>query len=174
MAVDVSKLTYLDEQFNDAPEPEGGNSLPDGQYLAKVESVELAETHADEPKLMLKQELVVLEGEFEGRSIRRNNMLATPQNLGWFKSDLRKYGIDIDSPKFQLSDFLSNRLGELLDIQIFITAKNTPDKQTGVNRCNIYLNELAGATGEAPVAAGKTAGKSTATDAGNDDPFAAE
>jgi hypothetical protein len=142
----MADLTFLDDQFEEAEEPQGGTSVPDGQYTAKVENVEFTETRTAEPKPILKQELVITDGEFSGKSLYRNNLMSTAQNLGYLKKDLRALGIDVNAPGFKLSHFLQNGLSELLDKVVGVTVKNKLD-QTGTMRCNVYINDAGAGAG---------------------------
>ena len=151
----VANLTYLDEPFQDAPEPEIGASLPPGwKGFLRVESVEITTSKKDSIP-MLKQELVVVDGEFADRTVWRNNLLdvspdpsLTPdqieakrrQRLGFLKKDLRAYGIDTQAADFRLSTLLTSGLGDLLDRVVDAKA----EKQKDSDNINIYLNEQVG------------------------------
>lgn len=187
---DTSSLAYLDEKFEDAPEPEIGTSLPNGKYQFRVDSVEVTETKSEPAIPMFKQELVVVDGEYAGKTVWRNNLLDVPddggltgeayeakrrQRLGFFKKDLKAYGIDIAAPDFRLSSFLETRLGELLDRVVEGAVQNKKDS-SGTERSNIYLNSWVGMwSEEAGLIPNKGTASSVATTAQpKGDPFADE
>lgn len=161
--MDTSNLTYLDDMFEEAEEAAGGGErVPDGEYAARVDAVEFTLSR-DGNKPMLKWDLVIVDGEYENRHLFRNNMMATQQNMGYLKRDLKTVGIDIYAEGFKLLNFLQTRLGELLDRVIRVsvaTQKNDP------SRYNVYLNELLEVPNGALVGAG--------AGANSDDPFMGE
>jgi hypothetical protein len=148
-------LEQYDDEFREADEPEIGGNVPDGNYIVKVDAVEMRTSQNGNP--YLNWDLLVVNGECEGRHLFRNNMLQTQQNLGYLKHDLSTCGVNIKSPQFKLSNFLTKHLNKLLDLHLEVTAKARRDDPT---RLNVYLNKLveADAVASATAESGETAG----------------
>lgn len=127
----MSEIDYtlgLDEEaFKNAPEP---GELPNGIYKMRLKAVEVLATK-DGTRNMLKQELDVVDGPFESRKHFRNNLWDTEMSMGFFKKDLKGYGVDTHAPEFTLGDFLRNRLVELLDLDVMVKIGSYNDKNTG-------------------------------------------
>lgn len=182
MAASASELGYLNQGFVRAEEPEGiGPLIPNGDYVVRVESVEL-KRGKDSGQLGLSQELDIVGGDYNGRKLFRwNNIpeMDTPpekamQQLGFLKKDLRAYGIDIDAPAFELSAFLANGLDAMLDRIVDVTTKITKNQRTGKESVNTYINGLAES---AEVYAGATSGSASGKPGPGEpgyDPFADE
>lgn len=145
--MELNDLVFLDEQFDEAEEPKF-TDVPPGEYVARVDSIDLIKQEVGgEDVWVLKQELLICEGEQDGQRLFRRNQMATPQNLGWLKADLRKYGIDLDAPGFRLSEFLTNNLNSLLDRVMKVKVRTSkgkpnPDGTEGKQFTNVDLLEL--------------------------------
>jgi len=124
-------LSQFDEDYASADaKPKGQfEDLPDGKYQVRVDEVELKETR-ETGKPMLSWKLVVINGEFEGRVLFRNNVI-TKKSIPFLKSDLELLGVTLE----RFSD-LPSHLESLLDKQIAIS-KVTKDKYE-----NLYFNTL--------------------------------
>ena len=123
-------LEGWDDEYEEAT-PAGNEdfeNVPDGTYQVKSEKVELRRSRAG--NAMLSWQLRILTGDFEGRMLFKNSMLATSDNLRWLKTDL---GI-CDLKLQKLSD-LPDRLEDLLDITLEVYAKQDGDFQ------NVYFNK---------------------------------
>jgi len=70
------------------------DELPDGDYIVRVERVELKESKSGRP--MLEWEFVVEEGNFAGRHEWKYNMLDHVDNIQWLKKDLFRAGLDLE------------------------------------------------------------------------------
>lgn len=167
----ATNLEYLDEMWEEAEEPEISGKPPIGTYHSRVDEVEFRTSQAGSD--LLNWKLVAIDGEHQGRILFRNNMLTTTQNLGYCKHDLRLCGIDISAEDFKLSDFITNRLAELLDKVVLTTVKAQKDDP---ERYNVYFNEeKTGDEGTPQAAKGKTGKAATASDtAAGSDPWAEE
>jgi len=120
-------LAAFDEEYEQAEAPDF-DEVPDGKYQVRIESVRLTESQKHDP--MIKWDLLVISGQFEGRHIFKNSVI-TPASLPFVKGDLKTLGVQL--PKF--SD-LPHRLEELLDKRLQVT-KRTKDEFT-----NVYFNRL--------------------------------
>lgn len=127
-------LDDLDEEYVKAPIEERGGNVPDGQYVAKVDSAILKESK--QGNRMLAWDLVIHEGPYKGRHLFRNNMLETAENLKWLKNDLHSIGIELVSIKL-----LPSRLSDIVGLVLKVTAKAKGENQ------NVYLNGRSDATG---------------------------
>ncbi len=123
-------LAQFDEDFAGAPvEERDFDPLPDGKYQVVVEKVELTRAQTS-GNPMLKWTLRVLGPQHRGRLLWRNSVMASRENLKWFKTDLHTCGLDLE----KLSDLPAN-LQRLLDVKLEIT-KRTKDENE-----NIYFNK---------------------------------
>jgi hypothetical protein len=122
-------LAQFDEDFAEAPvEERDFESLPDGKYQIVVEKVEITRAQSS-GNPMLKWTMRVLGPQHRGRLLWRNSVMASRENLKWFKTDLHTCGLDLE----KLSDLPAN-LERLLDVKLEIT-KRTKDENE-----NIYFN----------------------------------
>lgn len=150
--VTTAELTHLDDPFKDADEVEtGGGRPPDGDYIFRIEAVELRKgRESGDP--YFNWELHVHTGEYAGRKVYRVNGMKSDQNIGYLKHDLKTCGIPVDNPKFKISWFLTGSAGEgkalpkgfptlndLLDKLVKGTIKTRKDDPA---KYNLYLNEL--------------------------------
>jgi len=124
-------LSYWDDEYENAPvEERDFDNVPDGKYQAVVDRVELT-TAKSTDKPMLKWTLKIIAPHHVGRLLWRNNMIASPENIKWLKTDLHTCGLTIK----KLSK-LPDNLEKLLDTKIEVTVRTRGDSQ------NIYFNRL--------------------------------
>ncbi len=130
-AQDDFDLAQFDDDFAEAPlEERDFEEPPDGKYQAIVDKVELTRSKTSNQP-MLKWQLKIIGPRCKGRYLFRNNMIASPENVKWLKTDLATCGMDV--AELRLSD-LPNRLGELLDVTLEV------QKKTNGEYVNVYLN----------------------------------
>ncbi len=140
---DPFDLSIYDDEFENATiEDRTFEPVPDGKYQVTVERAELTASKTSN-KPMLKWTLRIIAPNHVGRLLWRNNMIASPDNIRWLKTDLNTCGINIR----KLSE-LPDHLEDLLDTKLEVTVKNQGD-----NNQNIYLNRLI-EPGRKPSAAG--------------------
>lgn len=145
-AIAQEELGYLDAPFIDSEEPEVG-SVPDGTYHARIDSMELRNAQTS-GRPMLNYDFVIIDGEYEGRHLFRNNMIPQKgdskddamRSLGFLKRDLRACGINPDAPNFSLSSFLTGGLDVLLDRVVELSCKTKKDSN-GQDRQNVYIQK---------------------------------
>ncbi len=176
MAVDMvseKDLAVFDDSFASAEEPDYSN-VPDGNYVAKVDEVEVRRSHGG--NLGLSQKLVIIEGEFAGRTLFRWNTVPEKgvsreqgmQQLGYLKKDLKAYGVDTGAKGFLMSAFLTKGLGGLLDRVCEVTVKT----KAGATQPNVYLNKFLRMDGGGAGASAETSGSAPTAAAGESfDPF---
>ncbi len=128
--VEMVDLAQFDDDFAEAPVEKKFEEPPDGKYQVLVDRVEMARSKQTGSP-MLKWQLKILGPRCMGRYLFRNNVIASPENVKWLKSDLATCGMDVAGLK--LSE-LPHRLGELLDVTLEV------QKKTNGEFVNVYLN----------------------------------
>lgn len=134
----MNDMVDIDQMWNGAEEPEGFTPIPDGRYEAIIKVARPEYTKNNQRCLYW--ELVIVSGQQEGKRIFRRNMLETPQNIGWLKADLRKCGIDVDSPNFTPSRFLLNGTGALIGLCMDVSLKTGKPNEQGQTFQNCNFN----------------------------------
>lgn len=124
-------LSHLEDDFAAAAEEKARNfdPLPDGKYVVRV--AEALVTESKSGTAMLKWQLQVVGGRFNGRFMWRQNMLESKQNCGWLKRDLAVCDITLA----KVND-LNERARELVGLHLEVTQK------TAGQYSNVYLNRL--------------------------------
>jgi hypothetical protein len=137
--VDLGALDDMNTAFDEA-EPASFESVPDGNYHARVESVILS-TSKTSGKPMLKWNLIITksakDAEQLGRSLPRNNMLV-PESFPFLKADMQNCGVTLNAP---LSENLPKAQEELLDLilEVRVKANKDPDYPP-----NVYIKSKVG------------------------------
>jgi hypothetical protein len=127
--VDDLDLAQFDEDFSQAEIDEREfEPIPDGKYQVIIEKVELCHARTS-GNPMLKWTLRILGPKYEGRLLWRNNVMATPENLKWLKTDLHVCGLDLD----KLSELPAN-LHKIIDVKIEVTKRTRGENE------NVYIN----------------------------------
>ncbi len=122
-------LAQFDEEFAGADIQEREfESVSDGTYQTLVKKVELTRSKTSE-KPMLKWTLEILAPKQKGRLIFRNNMIETPENIKWLKTDLHTCGLELK----KLSDLPAN-LEKLLDVKLEVTKRTRGEYE------NVFFN----------------------------------
>ena len=139
-------LANFDEVFEGSDgEASDYESIPDGHYQVRVDSVQLLRSSKGDP--MLKWSLRVIGPTHEDRLLWRNNVMVSDENIAWLKKDLFTCGLRLA----KLSELPAN-LERLLDICLEVTKKTKGDFES------IYFNKRVTTAAEA----GQTAGGSAA------------
>lgn len=120
-------LDDLDDDYVKAPIEERGADVPDGTYEARIDSAILKFSKTQ--KRMLTWELVITDGAYKGRRLFRNNMLESPENLKWLKTDLHSCGLTLER-----LTLLEANLPRLIGVVLKVTAKTKGENQ------NVYIN----------------------------------
>lgn len=122
-------LTQFDDEYAKADVSElDFEPVPDGKYVVNVENAELTRAQVSD-KPMLKWSLRILSGSYRGRSLWRNNLIVTPENIRWLKKDLSTCGLDLK----RISDLPGN-LDRLIDVQLEVSKRTKGENE------NIYFN----------------------------------
>jgi len=120
-------LSQYDQEYQQT-EAADFDEVPDGKYQVRIQSVRMAESTNGNP--LIKWDLVILNGKFEGRHIFKNSVI-TPAALPFIKGDLKTLGLQL--AKF--SD-LPLYLETLLDLRLNVT------KRTKGDFTNVYFQNL--------------------------------
>lgn len=134
-------LEYLQDHDTEYDEeqmpviPGRANQVPDGDYVAVIYEAELA-TAKEAP--LLRWRLIVAMGPQRGQLLERANFMSSRQNLGFLKRDLHTAGLVLP----RLSD-LPKYIDELRGRAVNCSVRRKVDDK-GVDRCNVYLNGVAG------------------------------
>ncbi len=124
------ELEGLDDAFATAEVQERSGEVPDGKYVVTVERVELKRSQKQVP--MLAWTLKIVEGPHAKRLLFRNNMIETPENVKWLKTDLATCGVTIA----KLSEL---DVSKLLDIRLHVTKRKKGEYD------NVYIDSRADA-----------------------------
>ena len=101
MAIDFKKFNKefpaeeMKKQMKEAAENGGGSNLPDGEYIAKLDKMELGESskHA----LMIKAQFRIIEGEHKKQCIFKNQVLTGTKNDGFMMVKAKEFLESLDS-----------------------------------------------------------------------------
>ena len=122
-------LSQFDEDFGKAEiQDRNFEPVPDGKYQVNVEKVEITRAKSS-GKPMLKWELKILAPKYQGRLLWHYNLILSPENISWLKTDLHICGLDLE----KVSE-LPDRLVELLDVKIEV------NKRTKGENENVYFD----------------------------------
>lgn len=121
---------------NTAAAPSSGfSSLPDGNYEAVVHSVRFEKTKTG--KNMIAWDLIVNAGEYKGRHVFNNQVLATAQGISYAKAQFSRLGFDCSS--FENVHLAFEQLIDKIVAITLKTSKGSPDKDP---RQNVYVNKI--------------------------------
>jgi len=109
------------------------DELPDGDYVARVERVELKQSKSGKP--MLEWEFVISDGQFAGRREWKYNLIDNVERVQWLKRDLFKAGLDLEDIT-KLEESLPLLLDRILEIRI-----KTKRGNNGETYRNIYIKK---------------------------------
>ncbi len=131
----TADLALLDDVFTEVEPAEKKelDDVPAGHYQAFVDRAYLDRAKTSR-RLMLKWELVIAVGDYKGRRLFRNNMVETPDNMRWLKTDLQTAGVTMQ----KLSDLplsLESLIGVMLDVTVSVKGKGDQAST------NVYLNK---------------------------------
>ena len=125
------ELAKLQKDWNKAVPREGFATLPDANYIAKIESTRL-EKAKESGRLQIAMCFKILEGEHKGKKIFKYDGLANVENFEWFKGTLEKLDVEIPDDIEGIVDILPEIEGKIVDI----TLRTKNDFQS------IYINEI--------------------------------
>lgn len=128
-------LANQDQNYDtcEAMEKKPFEDVPSGRYQAYIDKLYLDRAKTSK-RLLLKWELVIAVGPYQGRRLFRNNTLETQDNLRWLKTDLLAVGLELGKLS-DLPEKLSSLIGVMLDINVSI--KGDGDQA----RTNVYINK---------------------------------
>lgn len=131
--------SYLREfdQGYDVAEEVGFTELPDGKYQARIERAAI-EPNKNTSELMLIWEFEVATGEYQGKMVRKRNMIKD-ETLSFIKTDFSRLNIQLE--RFSM---LEGYLPEALDLIVDIELKHGRPNDEGKSYQNIYINKVVG------------------------------
>ncbi|MHB9129984.1 MAG: DUF669 domain-containing protein [Armatimonadota bacterium] len=129
----------------EAVEKKAFDDVPSGRYQAFIDKLYLDRAKTSK-RLLLKWELVIAVGPYQGRRLFRNNTLETQDNLRWLKTDLLAVGLELGKLS-DLPEKLPGLIGVMVDINVAI--KGDGDQA----RTNVYINKRVDRDGATPAAA---------------------
>lgn len=109
------------------------DELPDGDYIARVERVELKQSKSGKP--MMEWEFVIHDGQYAGRREWKYNLIDSVDRVQWLKKDLFKAGLALDDIT-KLEESLPALLDRILEIRI-----KTKQGNNGQTYRNIYIKK---------------------------------
>lgn len=125
---DIDLSQYNDDYDRAEVQDKEFETVPDGKYQVAVDRVELTRARSS-GNPMLKWTLRILGPSHAGRLLWRNNVIGSPENLKWLKTDLHLCGLELQN----LSD-LPSSLERLLGVTLEVT------KRTRGEHESVYLN----------------------------------
>lgn len=130
-------LAMMDEDFlavEPAEKKGTSNAVPAGTYQATIEELYFDRTK-DGTKILLKWELCIAVGPYQGERLTRNNLVETPDNKRWLKTDLETAGLHTEN--LRLSE-IPAQLGALLGTLLEVSVKRAGEGD--LERTNVYVN----------------------------------
>ncbi len=120
MSISV-KLAKLTKQWKNAqPISPSFNTVPDGDYVAKLNSMTLEESKKS-GRLQVVSEFEIVDGEHEGQTVRKFDGINNEQEMGWFKGycDIIGFEVpkDLTDLESEMSGFVENN-SDLFNIRL--------------------------------------------------------
>lgn len=127
MSKNVSKeLEKLEDAWEGAEPEQGGIAVKDDDYVASIDSMEIA--FSKKKNLMCVTDYKIADGTYEGKIVKKFDMLQTEQNLSYFKGYCEVLGIEYPESITDLPDAISEFM-ENFDSLVNITLKTKDDAQ---------------------------------------------
>lgn len=141
----MSKLSYFQNDWNDAPVKTSSSVPPDGTYDVFIENVSYSETDKDgfESDPQFVYNLRIRGGEYDQTTFKKFTTIRTAKNLSFLKGELTKLGLTVPENIEDIPDVFLNARGSLIEITIKTRKYNDKDYQ------DIYINKLIGKEAEA-------------------------
>jgi hypothetical protein len=128
----LAKLSALNDTWKKSRP--GGVDVAEGKYQVKIEEYALDETEAGD--LVAVAKLSILSGESKGRKLYHRARLVDESSLGWFKGDMEKLGLQIDS-----MEDVPAALAELVGTYALVAVKHKGERDDGRPWVNVYYNQ---------------------------------
>lgn len=122
---DLKELSSLFDEVKDTPVEDFYENLPDGQYKAKIADLEVTESKAGNPMMVISYE--ILAGEYKN-FVHKHFLLLTGGNESQLKQNINRYAnavkkLGIDTSKGLEHTF--NNLGAGLDKKVTVKLETT-------------------------------------------------
>lgn len=125
---EVIDLSQFDEEYsNTKVEERHFEEIPDGTYQVVVVDAKVRLSKAGHP--MLSMQLKILGTRYKNQRLFRNNMMTTPENIKWLKTDLYTAGLKLEKLS-DLPERAKDLIGTTLEVQ----------KKTRGDNYNVYIN----------------------------------
>lgn len=137
MTFDDLEGTYAETPVEDKKD---FDPVPDGKYQARITKAWLAhsgEKSKNPGARMLRWELTIIGPKFAGRKLFRNNMIETPENVKWLKTDLHTCGLVLGSLRE-----LPARVTDMVDVCVEVQVKHQGVSASGQVNQAVYLNKV--------------------------------
>lgn len=157
--MDTNKLSQLSKLWKKAqPIAASYQNVPEGEYVADLKEMKLAESKKGRIQAELTFEIV--DGDFTGKTVKRFDGVEEETGMGYFKNLCEVIGFDIpdnmEAWQESMDEFVANNASDLYDIAV----KQSSDGKYS----NVYLNQIstytkggeAATEGEAEVATEET------------------
>ena len=128
------QLQEYEQMWQDAPEGDTFENLPDGKYQVSIQEVRF-ENAKTSGRLQLAWVFQVESGQHKGRKVFHYRGLDKEESVGWMKKEVARCGLKVE----QITD-LPDKLEELLFRIIEITLKTK--KNNGEEFQNCFINKL--------------------------------
>lgn len=140
MAVNA-KLSQLSKMWKSAQsiQPSFSN-VPEGDYVAQLVEMKLGEAKKS-GRLQVISTYNIMDGEFEGKSVKRFDGLDNETSVGYFKGLCEVIGLDLPEDLSVLQEAMDEFVEQNNDL-FNITIKMTEDKQTKQKYSNVYVNGI--------------------------------
>lgn len=125
----MSRMKKMKSAWKKAEVREGYSNIPDGDYVAKIESATLGlSPKSNEPRIEWK--MVILNEDAAGKKLVKWSNMATEENFEWAKGDIARLELEIPDDPTELPDTLAEAVGLIIEVN----CKTKDDFQ------NIYFN----------------------------------
>lgn len=129
----AKKLSELSKMWKNVEPLSGFQTLPDGEYVCKLTDMSISEAKKS-GRLQVVSTFEVVDGEYEGKSIKRFDGIDNETGIGYFKGYCEILGVDLPSDISELEacldDFVTKN-NELFDVVV---------KTNDEGYQNVYVN----------------------------------
>lgn len=127
MGKNISKeLAKLEDAWEGAEPEQGGIAVKDDDYVASIDSMEIA--FSKKKNLMCVTDYKIADGTYEGKIVKKFDMLQSEQNLSYFKGYCEVLGIEYPDSIADLPDAITEFMDNF-DSLVNITLKTKDDAQ---------------------------------------------
>lgn len=107
----VSKLKALGAKWKKGSPRRAGASVPDDEYAMRIESMVIGESKSEGHRMQVTTGLIVIDGDFKGRKVKRYSGLDTEDNIDFLMGDLETLQLEIPDEIDDLGPVLESAIG---------------------------------------------------------------